>query len=221
MTVTAPDCAAELDAGDPPATDLDDTEPSDYATAMQGVRALLRLARRNPDDPHLLRTPARVTRALIEMTSPAGPPPAELLAVTFAAAAEHYSTDQMIAVGPVPFTSLCEHHLLPFPGHAWVAYLPGDGQIVGLSKLARLVDWHARQLQVQERLTRAVTHDLERHLSLKGAACMIEAAHSCMSARGIAKAGAVMRTTSLTGAFRSDARRSVEFSAFCDTNRPR
>lgn len=181
--------------------------------ALDGVRDLLTAAGQDPERPGLIDTPRRVLKALKEATTPMGPPPEELLAVTFSDASP--APDQMITLGPIPFSSTCEHHLLPFWGSAWVAYIPGPtGAVVGLSKLARLVDWYARSLQIQERLTAQVTGAIEKHLDALGAACAIEATHSCMTTRGARKPGATMRTTSLTGVFRDQPETRAEFLAY-------
>lgn len=180
--------------------------------AEAGVRALLLAIGEDPDRPGLRETPRRVAKALRELTTPTGPNPQELLAVTFDDADP--APDQMITVGPIAFSSTCEHHLLPFQGHAFVAYIPGPtGSVVGLSKIARLVDWYARSLQIQERLTGQVTGAIEKHLDALGAACTIHSEHTCMTARGARKPGAVMRTTSLTGVFRSQTDTRMEFLA--------
>jgi GTP cyclohydrolase I len=108
-------------------------------------------------------------------------------------------------VRDIPFTSLCEHHLVPFIGHAHVAYLPGaEGRITGLSKLARLVEGFARRLQVQERMTTQIVDALERELAPRGSIVVIEAEHFCMSMRGVKKAGATTVTSAVRGAFQSD-----------------
>jgi GTP cyclohydrolase I len=180
--------------------------------ALDGVRDLLIAAGQDPDRPGLFDTPRRVLKALIEATTPTGPAPEELLAVTFSDASP--APDQMITLGPIEFSSTCEHHLLPFWGHAFVAYIPGPtGAVVGLSKLARLVDWYARSLQIQERLTAQVTGAIEKHLDVLGAACAIHATHSCMVTRGARKPGSIMRTTSLTGVFREQDPTRAEFLA--------
>jgi GTP cyclohydrolase I len=115
----------------------------------------------------------------------------------------------------IPFHSLCEHHLLPFVGVAHVGYLPGE-RIVGLSKLARVVEFHARSLQVQERLTTQVAEWLQRELSPKGAGVVIEAEHMCMSLRGVQKAGASTVTSALHGSIRDDPRTRQEFLALTE-----
>jgi GTP cyclohydrolase I len=185
----------------------------DQVMWQKGLEDLLAAVGEDPARPGLIGTPSRVFRALKEATTPVGPPPEELLAVTFSDASP--APDQMITVGPIEFSSTCEHHLLPFWGQAWVAYIPGpSGAVVGLSKLARLVDWYARSLQIQERLTAQVTGAIEKHLDVLGAACAIEAVHSCMTTRGARKPGAVMRTTALTGVFRDQDATRAEFLAY-------
>lgn len=141
-------------------------------------------------------TPARWWRMLSELTEGYAVDVAALLAVTF----DDVPSDQMVVLADVPFSSLCEHHLMPFSGTATVGYLPRKKRVVGLSKLARLVDAHARRLQVQERMTADVAEDLRRHLLPLGAGCVIKATHSCMACRGIRKTG-VMVTSSLQGVF--------------------
>lgn len=184
----------------------------DEGHAAEGVRMLLEGIGENPDRPGLKDTPRRVVQALLQATAPQGKSPEELLHVTFDDASP--APDQMITVGPVSFSSLCEHHLLPFTGHAYVAYIPGaSGKVVGLSKLARLVDWFAHSLQIQERLTAQITGAIEKHLDVLGAACTIHASHSCMTTRGANKPGSIMRTTSLTGAFRDQDATRAEFLA--------
>ncbi|MFJ4960243.1 GTP cyclohydrolase I [Streptomyces sp. NPDC088739] len=175
--------------------------------AEAGVRAALRLVNVNPDEAGVAETPARWLRALVDVCTPHGPDPAEALAKTF-----HAEADEMVAVGPLPFTSLCEHHLMTVTGRAWIAYLPTGGKVVGLSKLPRVLDWYAARPQLQERMTRQVTDALVEYLT-PDAACLVEAAHGCMSSRGVRKAGAVMRTTSLTGRFRENSETRAEFMA--------
>lgn len=118
--------------------------------------------------------------------------------------------DGMVLVRNVDFFSVCEHHLVPFFGRCHVAYLP-SGRIAGLSKLARLVDLHARRLQVQERMTRDIAKDLQTHLKPRGVAVQVEARHLCMAMRGVEQKNADVVTTSFLGAFRSDASLAAEF----------
>ena len=124
--------------------------------------------------------------------------------------------DGMVVVGPIRFSSMCEHHLLPFMGDAWVGYLPNahTRRIVGLSKLARLVDAHARRLQVQERMTHDIARDIVTHLRADGAGVRIESQHTCMSCRGIKKEG-IMRTQSLLGSFKKSHAVRAEFIELC------
>jgi GTP cyclohydrolase I len=152
-------------------------------------------------------TPRRVIDAVLEMTSRPGDP-GTLLAKVFDDAGP---VDEMVTVGPVEFTSLCEHHLLPFTGRAWLAYIASNGTVVGLSKLARLVEHHARALQVQERLTGAIADDLVEHLRPVGAGVKIAAVHSCMSVRGVRKPGAMMTTIALRGALLDKPAARAEF----------
>jgi len=142
-------------------------------------------------------TPSRVVRAFEEMTSGYRQSADAILKTEF----DSEGYDEIVALRDVPFHSLCEHHLLPFHGTASVAYLPARGRVVGLSKLARLVEMHARRFQIQERMTRDIAADLERVLHAAGVAVVVKARHSCMEARGIRKAGATMVTSALLGVF--------------------
>lgn len=181
--------------------------PADYKAAWDGVQAMLRLAGEDPTRPGLADTPRRVLSAFLEMTARPGDP-ADLLAVQFDDAGD---VDEMIVVGPIPFTSLCEHHLLPFSGQAWVGYIPSDG-VVGLSKVPRLVEHFARRPQVQERLTGQITAAFNAHVPSLGSAAVLTASHSCATMRGV-KVEAPMTTSSLTGVFRTDPTVRAEFLA--------
>lgn len=174
-------------------------------TPEDAVRRLIRLAGDDPEREGLLETPERVVRAYKELFAGYSQDPATILK-TFTDGV----CDEMVVVRGVQFVSMCEHHMMTFTGTAHVGYLP-SGKIVGLSKLARLVDVYARRLQVQERLTVQVTAALMDYLKPKGAGCIIEASHSCMSCRGVMKQNAVMVTSSLVGAFRDDPRTRDEF----------
>ncbi|AEW92947.1 MULTISPECIES: GTP cyclohydrolase I [Streptomycetaceae] len=155
----------------------------------------------DPDSPALAETPTRVLRALGEFTAGYRDDPAFHLSRTFPA--DH--AGQPIAVTGVPFTSLCEHHLLPFSGTADIAYQPKPGaSVAGLSKLPRVLDVYARRLQTQEQLTRQVTAALDEHLDTLGAACIIRSEHGCLAHRGARKPGASMVTASYTGRFLTD-----------------
>lgn len=183
---------------------------TDRDTALEGVRALLRLMGEDPDREGLQDTPARVVKAYLEMADRPGDPEV-LLAKTFGDVT--FDAEQMIAVGPVEFTSMCEHHLLPFTGRAWVAYIPADGRVVGLSKLPRLVEHIARRPQVQERLTAEIADMLEAHLRPRGVGVVVQATHACMALRGVRKVGAEMTTSALRGYFKERPETRAEFMA--------
>ncbi len=164
----------------------------------------------------LLDTPRRVADMYVELFEGIESDPGEHLRTTFEA-----GHDEMVMVRDIPFTTLCEHHLVPFRGVAHVAYLPGvDGRITGLSKLARLVEGFARRLQVQERLTTQIVDALERELAPRGSIVVVEAEHFCMSMRGVKKEGTTTVTSAVRGIFRSDAASRAEALAFIHA-RPR
>jgi GTP cyclohydrolase IA len=169
-------------------------------------REILRAIGEDPDREGLLRTPARAAEALQYLT---GGYREDVDALICDAVFEE-KADDLVLVRNIEFHSLCEHHLLPFFGHAHVAYLP-DGRIIGISKIARLVDIFARRLQVQERMTREIAEALEGALSPRGVAVVVEARHLCMTMRGVAKQDAEMVTSHLSGAFRDDAKSRSEF----------
>ena len=156
------------------------------------------------DDPSrdgLRETPRRVDDMYVELFEGLDEDPGEHLRVTFEA-----GHDEMVMVRDIPFTTLCEHHLVPFTGVAHVAYLPGpDGRITGLSKMARLVEGFARRLQVQERMTTQIVDAMETELRPRGSMVVIEAEHFCMSMRGVKKAGTSTVTSAVRGVFRDDA----------------
>ena len=168
--------------------------------AEGAVRSLLSFVGEDPGRDGLRETPARVARALLEMTEGYSQDPAAILGTVF-----EEPMEEMVLLRDVEFWSLCEHHLLPFHGRASVAYLPRD-RVVGLSKLARLVQCHARRLQLQERLTRDVAESLARHLDCRGAAVLVEAEHACMRMRGV-RGGGAMVTSAFLGEMRDPPRR--------------
>ena len=191
-------------AGAPAGTDLG--RPSrDEAEAA--VKTLLLWAGDNPDREGLQDTPRRVVKAYEEYFAGYEEDPADYLRRTFE---EVEGYDDMVLVRGIAFDSHCEHHLAPIQGVAHVAYVP-SGRIVGLSKLARVVDLFAKRLQVQEKLTAQIADALEASLSPRGVAVQIEATHGCMSCRGVRKVGADTLTTVLRGAFRSDQRLERRF----------
>lgn len=155
----------------------------------------------DPDSEALAGTPDRMLRALEEFTTGYAVDPGTLLERTFAV--DH--PGQPIAVTGVEFTSVCEHHLLPFTGVADIAYLPAPGsRVAGLSKLPRVLDAYARRLQTQEQLTKQITDALTKHLDTLGSACVIRSEHGCLAHRGARKPGAVMVTASYTGVYLDD-----------------
>jgi GTP cyclohydrolase I len=159
----------------------------------------------------LANTPRRVAAALAELTAGETEDPGRWLATVFDVSWAH---DEMIALRGMDFASLCEHHLLPFTGTVTVAYIPAPGAgVVGVSKLARVVDGYARRLQVQERMTTQIADCLEKYLDTRGVAVAVRATHSCMSLRGVRKPGSDMVTNVLRGAFRDDGRVRSEFMA--------
>ncbi len=167
----------------------------DLAVIEDAVRTILRAVGEDPDRPGLLDTPRRVARMYKEMFAGLHHDPARHLKVTFP---EEY--DELVLVRDIRFTSMCEHHLLPFSGVAHVAYLP-KGRVTGLSKIARVVEEVALRPQVQERMTQTIAGLLETELESSGVAVVIEAEHSCMAIRGIRKPGSLTVTSALRGTF--------------------
>jgi len=176
----------------------------DAPAAVQAVTALLRALGKDPADPHLRDTPRRVADAFAELLTP---PPFDL--TTFP---NDEGYNEMVVATAIPVQSLCEHHLLPFVGVAHIGYLPGE-RILGLSKLARVLDLFARDLQVQERLTQQVADWLQENLNPRGVGVVMEAEHLCMSLRGVRAGGARTTTSALHGLLREDARSRQEFFA--------
>ena len=170
------------------------------------VRAILRTIGEDPDREGLVKTPERVARALEFLTKGYQEDPAAIL--NSALFSEEYS--EMIVLKDLDFFSLCEHHLLPFFGRAHVAYIP-NGKILGLSKVARIVDVFARRLQVQERLTDQIADAIMDVLRPTGVGVVIEAAHFCMMMRGVEKQNSRTVTSALRGIFRDDSKTRVEF----------
>ena len=176
----------------------------DLPAAERAVAALLRALGRDPAEPHLTDTPRRVADAYAELLTP---PPFDL--TTFP---NDEGYNELVLATAIPVQSLCEHHLLPFTGVAHIGYLPGE-RILGLSKLARVLDLFARDLQVQERLTQQVADWLRDNLAPRGVGVVIEAEHLCMSLRGVRARGTRTTTSALHGVLREDARSRQEFFA--------
>lgn len=173
--------------------------PASGARLVQlGMEQLFRERGLDPDSEALDGTPGRWLKAFEEFTAGYDQDPEKILGRTFEVDHSGYP----ISVTNVPFTSVCEHHLLPFSGYAMISYMPGaDGRVVGLSKLPRLLDVYARRLQTQEQITKQVTDALERYLRPKGAACILGSEHGCLANRGARKPGALMVTGSFTGVY--------------------
>lgn len=170
----------------------------DLAAIEAAVRTILVAVGEDPEREGLLETPKRVAKMYAEMFSGLSADPSRHLRVTFP---EVY--DELVLVKDIPFTSMCEHHLLPFTGLAHVAYLP-QGKVTGLSKLARVVEDIARRPQVQERMTNLIAEYMERELNTAGVAVVIQAEHSCMSIRGVKKPGSLTVTSAMRGIFKTN-----------------
>ena len=175
--------------------------------AEAAVRVLLRWAGDDPGREGLIDTPKRVVRAYEELFRGYQQNAEEQLSTVFE---EVEGYDDMVLVKDIPFTSHCEHHMVPFVGKAHVAYFPADG-VVGLSKLARVVEVYARRLQTQETMTAQITEAIDAALKPRGIAVLIEAEHMCMSMRGVQKQGASTVTSRFTGVFRDDPAEQVRF----------
>ena len=182
----------------------------DPSGAERAAADLLTALGADLDSEHLRETPRRVAQAYAELLTPA-----PFNATTFP---NDEGYDELVLVRDIPFQSLCAHHLLPFHGTAHVAYLPGE-RIIGLSKLGRVVDLFARDLQVQERLTTQVAEWLEELLAPRGVGVIVEAEHLCMSLRGVQKPGALTVTSALRGIVRDDPRTREEFLSLVSGSR--
>jgi GTP cyclohydrolase IA len=199
---------------------LRDTRPSlrlvhggpqvDLAAAERAVADLLVALGQDPGHPHTRDTPRRVAAAYAELLTPRS------FNLTTLPNDEGY--DELVLARDIPFHSLCQHHLLPFTGVAHVGYLPGD-RVLGLSKLARVVELFARDLQIQERLTKQVADWLQDHLVPKGVGVVLEAEHLCMSLRGVQTRGSRTVTSALHGLLRQDPRSRAEFFALAGVGR--
>ena len=183
---------------------VEDRWQPDRVAAARAVADLLVALGRDPADEHLADTPRRVADAYLELLSP---PPFNL--TTFP---NDEGYDELVLARGIPFQSLCQHHLLPFHGVAHLGYVPGT-RILGLSKLARVVELFARDLQIQERLTKQIADWLDENLAAKAVGVVIEADHLCMSLRGVRAAGSRTVTSALHGLLRDDARSRQEFFA--------
>lgn len=174
--------------------------PIDEARIRGAIRELLSAIGEDPDRPGLRDTPDRVARACSEIFGGCQEDPSVHLLRQFS----EPGNEDMVIVKDIPFASMCEHHLLPFTGHAHVCYLPRDGRITGLSKVARCVEGYAHRPQLQERLTQQVADAFQRRLNPHGVLVVLEATHTCMTMRGIRSAGSTTVTSAVRGWFRED-----------------
>jgi GTP cyclohydrolase I len=198
--------AGQKAGANPPAPPQTPERP-DRSAAERAVRTLLEWAGDDPDREGLKDTPARVASAFEDWFSGYRDDPEAFLARTFE---EVEGYDEMVVLRDIRFESHCEHHLAPIIGRAHVGYLP-ERRVVGISKLARVVDAYARRLQVQEKMNAQIANAIQKHLEPKGVAVVIEATHQCMTTRGVHKPGVTMVTSTMLGAFREDARTRREF----------
>jgi len=168
--------------------------------AEEAVRTLIRWAGDDPRRPGLVDTPSRVARAYEEFFAGYGESAAEVLGRTFE---DIVGYDDFVLVKNIDFLSHCEHHIVPITGHAHVAYMPGE-KVVGISKLARVVDIFARRLVSQENMTQEIVRAIEQEIAPRGVAVVIDAAHHCMSRRGVSKVNSSTVTSAFTGVFKED-----------------
>ena len=185
--------------------------------AEEAVRVLLRWSGDDPQREGLLDTPKRVVKAYEDWFSGYGLDPDDYLARTFE---EVEGYDELIVLRDIQFESHCEHHMAPIIGRAHVGYLPA-GKVVGISKLARVVEAYARRFQVQEKLTAQIAHCIGMVLKPRGVGVVIDAVHQCMTTRGVHKRGVSMITSQMLGTFREDARTRAEFLRFIDIDNGR
>lgn len=178
----------------------DDAERPGRSDVEAAIRMIIRWAGDDPQRDGLIETPSRVTRAFEEFFAGYGQDPVEILDKTFE---EIEGYDEMITLRGIPFESHCEHHMAPIIGRAWVAYIP-NGRVVGISKLARLVDVYAKRLQIQEKMTAQIANTINDVLQPKGVGVIIKAAHHCMSTRGVHKADTDLVTSRMLGCFRDN-----------------
>jgi GTP cyclohydrolase I len=199
--------------GDEPGSSQIYTQSVDQPRIERAVREILSAVGENPDREGLRETPARVARMYAELFGGLHVDPRQHLKKFFTE-----SCDEVILVRDISFNSMCEHHMLPFMGSAHVAYLPRE-RVVGLSKLARVVDEVARRPQVQERMTEQIAIILEEELHAKGVAVIIEAVHTCMTIRGVQKPGSVCVTSAMKGCFRNKSSTRAELMTLIYGNR--
>jgi GTP cyclohydrolase IA len=186
---------------------LSKVQRPDRAEVESAVRTIIRWTGEDPNRDGLRDTPARVTRSFEEFFSGYGQNPVEILEKTFE---EIEGYDEMIVLRGIRFESHCEHHMAPIIGQAWVAYIP-NGRVVGISKLARVVDVYARRLQIQEKMTAQIANTINDVLKLQGVGVVIKASHHCMTTRGVHKPDTDLVTSRMLGRFRDNALTRQEF----------
>ena len=191
---------------------IDQEHRPSRAEAEQAVRTLLRWAGDDPTREGLIGTPGRVARAFEEWFAGYERDPVDYLQRTFEEV-ENY--DEMVVLRDIRFESHCEHHLAPIIGRAHIGYLP-SGRVVGISKLARVVEAYAKRFQVQEKMTAQIADCIQRVLQPRGVGVVVEGAHECMTTRGVHKRGVSMITSTMLGSFREDARTRAEFLQFIE-----
>jgi GTP cyclohydrolase I len=196
-------------SADEDSTPTGKTERPSRAEAEAAVRTLIRWAGDDPDREGLEDTPKRVVKSYEEFYEGYQQDPEEILRRTFE---ETEGYDEMVVLKDIEFHSHCEHHMVPITGKAFVAYLP-DKRVVGISKLARVVEAYARRLQIQEKMTAQIANAINDVLKPRGVAVIIEAEHQCMTSRGVNKQGVAMVTSTMLGAFRDDPSTRREFLA--------
>ena len=202
------------ESSQPDSAQPESTRHFDRERAEAAVRELLIAVGEDPDREGLADTPARVARAYEEVFSGIGTDPTEVLNTTF-----NEDHRELVLVKDIPFYSTCEHHLVPFFGHAHIGYIPGhSGKVTGLSKLARLVEGFARRPQVQERLTTSIADALMGRLDASAVIVVIEAEHLCMAMRGVRKPGANTVTSAVRGGFQNNAATRAEAMALIRGN---
>lgn len=184
----------------------------DRKEAEDAIRTLLRWTGENPERDGLIETPSRVVRAFEEYFRGYAEDPEVILQKTFE---EIEGYDEMITLRGIRFESHCEHHMAPIIGHAWIGYIP-NGRVVGISKLARIVDVYAKRLQIQEKMTAQIAHAIQTVLQPQGVGVVIKAEHHCMTARGIHKPGTDLVTSRMLGVFRDNDITRQEFLSLID-----
>jgi GTP cyclohydrolase I len=205
---------AARDHGDRPGDRPDDATHPTRAQAEDAVRTLIRWAGDDPTREGLLGTPDRVVRSYEEFFAGYTQDPEAILRTTFE---ETEGYDEVVLLKDIPFQSHCEHHMVPIMGRVHVAYLP-DRRVVGISKLARVVEAYAKRLQIQEKMTSQIANAINDVLRPKGVAVVVEAEHQCMTTRGIHKPGVAMVTSTMLGAFRDNPSTRREFLTLIGKN---